>query len=137
MTVRARRHGLLARRQAKSAVSLLTSLVFGAIGLVLTPPEPVEATSTWPCTMQTDDGAYVGGVAYVTRMQDNNIELYRIRRTTDSYGSWTAGGLSGPVASYPISSSHTANALMMDASGQLFIHVGALFGGEFLVEVRA
>ena len=90
MNVRARRHGLLARRQAKSAVSLLTSLVFGAIGLVLTPPEPVEATSTWDCTYTADDGN-VGGVGYVSRVQNNEIQIYRISRSTSTSDSSTCG----------------------------------------------
>ena len=103
MMVRTQRHGLLARRKAKSAVSLLTSLVFGAIGLVLTPPEPVEATTTWDCTVTSSDGAWETGAAYISRVRDSAIEIWRLYRTGPNWDSWTFNVLAGPV--HPAASS--------------------------------
>ncbi|NDA60105.1 MAG: hypothetical protein EBY56_09385, partial [Actinobacteria bacterium] len=131
MMVRTQRHGLLARRKAKSAVSLLTSLVFGAIGLVLTPPEPVEATTTWDCTVTSNDGAWETGAAYISRVRNSEIEIWRLYRTGGDWNSWTFNVLAGAVQTYPISSNLTANALMMDASGQMFIHIGPPGGGTW------
>ncbi|MGB0730178.1 MAG: InlB B-repeat-containing protein, partial [Ilumatobacteraceae bacterium] len=77
----------------------------------------LEPGTTWACTVDTSDG-YTAGVAYVSTESNGTLSLYRAARGT-STGPWELS----LVQTYAFESTSTANAMMMDSNGTLYVHL--------------
>ncbi|NDH14939.1 MAG: hypothetical protein EBY47_07730, partial [Actinobacteria bacterium] len=105
------------RRRRRGALTLVTALVFGLVGLVMTPAAPAFATTTWSCNLALDSGAKEMGRMLKIASGEGTTTLYQLGRVGNS----STGALQWQtVTSYSIGSDYTMNGLFMTTDGRLY-----------------
>ena len=72
------------RRRRRGALTLVTALIFGLVGLVMTPAAPAFATTTWTCNLALDSGAKEMGRMLKIASGGGTTTLYQLGRDRKS-----------------------------------------------------
>ncbi|MEL0075577.1 MAG: hypothetical protein VW708_05550, partial [Ilumatobacter sp.] len=72
------------RRRRRGALTLVTALIFGLVGLVMTPAAPAFATTTWACNTSLDSGAKEMGRMLKVASAGGTTTLYQLGRVGNS-----------------------------------------------------